>query len=297
MEICTVRVDRKICAWLGAVAVGLGVAAPASAADPPEWSTPVKPFRIAGNVYYVGTKGLAAYLIVSNQGAVLMDGTTAKNAPLIERNIEAVGVPLHAVKRLMSDHAHHDHVGALAQIKRDTGALLLASAGDQWALEHGRVRGDTNYRSKPFAPIKVDRVVRDGETIQLGDVSLTAHLTPGHTPGCTSWSTTVQDRRRELNVLFLCSITVAGNILVGNRAYPEIASDYRATFRKLKTMKADIVLPSHPDLAEVIEREARREAGETDAFIDPQALPSLVAHFSAAFEAALADAREHSRPR
>jgi metallo-beta-lactamase class B len=226
-----------------------------------------------------------------------MDGTTAKNAPLIERNIEAVGVPLHAVKRLMSDHAHHDHVGALAQIKRDTGALLLASAGDQWALEHGRVRGDTNYRSKPFAPIKVDRVVRDGETIQLGDVSLTAHLTPGHTPGCTSWSTTVQDRRRELNVLFLCSITVAGNILVGNRAYPEIASDYRATFRKLKTMKADIVLPSHPDLAEVIEREARREAGETDAFIDPQALPSLVAHFSAAFEAALADAREHSRPR
>jgi metallo-beta-lactamase class B len=300
MEVCTVRTHPKICAWLGALALaaGSGLAATASAQagaasadDPPEWSTPVKPFRIAGTVYYVGTKGLAAYLIVSNQGAILLDGTTAENASLIERNIEAVGVPLHAVKRLISDHAHRDHVGALAQIKRDTGAEFLASAADTPALEHGRVRGDTHYKPKPFAPIKVDRVVRDGETIQLGDVTLTAHLTPGHTPGCTSWSTTVQDQGRQLNVLFLCSITVAGNILVGNHAYPQIASDYRATFRKLETMKADIVLPSHPDVADVIERGARREAGETDAFIDPQALPSLVAQFSAAFETALAAAR------
>jgi metallo-beta-lactamase class B len=282
-----------IFAWLWAVtlAAGLGMAARASADDPPEWSTPVKPFRIAGNIYYVGTKGLAAYLIVSSQGAILLDGTTAENAPLIERNIETVGVPLRAVKQLISDHAHQDHVGALAQIKQDTGAEFLASDGDRWALEHGRVRGDTDYKPKPFAPIKVDRVIRDGETIELGDVRLTAHLTPGHTPGCTSWSTTVQDQGRPLKVLFLCSITVAGNILVGNRAYPRIVSDYRATFRKLATMKADIVLPSHPDIADVIEHEARREAGETDAFIDPQALPSLVAQFSAAFEADLAAAR------
>jgi metallo-beta-lactamase class B len=284
---------RRICACLTALALaaGLGISAPASADDPPEWSTPVKPFRIAGTVYYVGTKGLAAYLIVSNQGAILLDGPTAENALLIERNIEAVGVPLHAVKRLISDHAHWDHVGALAQIKRDTGAEFFASAGDRWALEHGRVRGDTNYTPKPFAPITVDHVVRDGEVIQLGDVTLTAHLTPGHTPGCTSWSTTVQDQSRHLSVLFLCSITVAGNILIGNHAYPEIASDYRATFRKLETMNADVVLPSHPDLADVLEREARREAGEPDAFIDPQALPSLVSHFRAAFEAALKAAR------
>jgi len=133
-------------------------------------------------------------------------------------------------------------------------------------------------------------LVRDGEAIPLGEVTLTAHLTPGHTPGCTSWSTTVQDQRRQLNVLFLCSITVAGNILVGNHAYPEIASDYRATFRKLQNLKADILLPSHPDVAHVMEREARFEAGDTDAFIDPQALPSLVAHFSSAFETAFSAA-------
>jgi metallo-beta-lactamase class B len=248
-------------------------------------------FQYSGKVYYVGTKGLAAYLIVSNEGAILLDGTTAENAPLIERNIEQVGTPLHAVKRLISDHAHPDHVGALAQIKQDTGAEFWASAGDTWALEHGRVRGDTHYKPEPFAPIKVDHVVRDGETMHLGDVTLTAHLTPGHTPGCTSWSMTVQDQGRQRDVLFLCSITVAGNVLVGNHAYPKIASDYRATFRKLETLKADIVLPSHPDIADVIERGARREAGEKDAFIDPQLLPSLVAHYSAAFETELAAGR------
>jgi len=289
----SVKTHQKICAWLAtlALAAGLGMASPPSTDDPPEWSTPVRPFRIVGNVYYVGTKGLSAYLIRSSEGAILLDGTTAENAPLIERNIEAVGVPLHAVKRLISDHAHWDHVGGLAQIKQDTRAEFWASAGDTWALEHGRVRGDTNYRPKPFAPIQVDRVVPDGEKLQLGDVTLTAHLTPGHTPGCTSWSTTVQDQGRPLDVLFLCSITVAGNILVGNHAYPQIASDYRTTFRKLETMKPDIVLTSHPELAGVIERGARREAGEANAFIEPQALPSMVADFSQAFETALAAAR------
>ena len=286
----------KLCGWLAASALytGLGMTGPAFADQPAQWSMPVKPFRIAGNIYYVGTKGLAAYLIISNRGAILLDGTTPENAPLIERNIETVGVPLHSVKILLSDHAHQDHVGGLAQIKRDTGAEFAASAADTWALEHGRVRGDTDYKPKPFAPIKVDRVVHDGDPIQLGDVTVTARLTPGHTPGCTSWSTLVQDQGRTLNVLFLCSITVAGNILVGNHAYPQIASDYRATFRRLKTMKADIVLPSYPELVHVIEREERREAGEANAFIDPHELPALVAEFSAAFETAFA-AAAHTR--
>jgi metallo-beta-lactamase class B len=137
----------------------------------------------------------------------------------------------------------------------------------------------------------VDRTVRDEETIQLGEVTLTAHLTPGHTPGCTSWSTTVQEGDKQLNVLFLCSITVAGNILVGNHAYPEIVSDYQETFDKLATMKTDILLTSHPAMAHVLEREARRKGGVPDAFIDPLALPSLVAESREAFEASLAAPR------
>ena len=265
--------------------------APAAAADPPEWSTPVAPFRIAGPIYYVGTQGLASYLIVTRQGAILLNGTTAANAALIEGNIARVGVALPDVRFLISDHAHDDHVGALARIKRDTGAAFVASAGDRWALEHGRARGDTTYRPRRFAPIRVDRMIGDGETLALGDVTLTAHLTPGHTPGCTSWSMPLTDQGRTLDVLFLCSLTVAGNVLVGNRAYPGIVADFRRTFRKLATLRADILLPSHPDMAEVLGREARREAGETDAFIDPQALPSLVAAQRAAFRAALAAAR------
>jgi len=274
-----------------AMATAMGAVSAAKASDPPEWSAPVQPFQIAGGVYYVGTKGLAAYLIVSKQGAILLDGTTAENAALIERNIQAVGVPLHSVKLLISDHAHPDHVGALTQIKRDTGAKFLASAGDTWALTHGRARGDFNYTPQPFPPIKVDRNVGDGETIRLGETTLTAHLTPGHTPGCTSWSTTVKEGGRPLNVLFLCSITVAGNILVGNHAYPEIVSDFRETFDKLAMMKADILLTSHPEMAQVLEREARREGGMPDAFVDPSALPSLVAESRAAFETSLAAAR------
>jgi len=272
--------------------MAVAVASPVLAADPPAWSAPVKPFHIAGPVYYVGTKGLAAYLILSEQGAILLDGTLARNAALVERNIQSLGVPLRRVKLLISDHAHEDDVGALAQIKRDTGARFLASAGDRWALEHGRSRGDTNYGIRRFPPIKVDGIVGEGQVIRLGGIALTAHLTPGHTPGCTSWSMTIQDGGAPRRVLFLCSITVAGNILVGNRAYPDIARDYRATFAKLAAMSADILLTSHPEMADVLDREARRKAGSANAFIDPAALPALVATSRKAFEEALAKARK-----
>jgi len=158
------KIGHKFRMGLRAIATIMAVtaASPVLAADPPEWSASVKPFRIADNIYYVGTKGLAAYLIVSKQGAVLLDGTLAKNATLIERNIQSVGVPLRDVKLLISDHAHDDHVGALAQIKRDTGARFLASAGDRWALEHGMNRGDTNYGVRRFPPVKVDGIVGEG---------------------------------------------------------------------------------------------------------------------------------------
>lgn len=272
-------------------------ASPAAAANPPEWTEPVKPFRIEGNIYYVGTKGLAAYLIVSTRGAILLDGTLPENAALIERNIQSLGVPLRQVRLLISNHAHDDHVGALAKIKRDTGARFMASAGDSWALEHGMARGDTNYGIRRFPAVKVDGIVRDGQVIHLGDVALTAHLTPGHTPGCTSWSTTINrtDSAAPRSVLFLCSVTVAGNKLVGNRAYPQIVRDFRATFAKLAAMRADILLTSHPEMAEVLERQARRNADAVDAFVDPATLPALVAEYRADFEASLAKARKSGK--
>lgn len=279
-----------------AMVVAGAMAQPVLAHDPPEWSEPVKPFHIAGNVYYVGTQGLAAYLIKSDEGAILLDATLAENASQIERNIESLGVPLREVKLLLSDHAHVDHVGAMAQLKRDTGARFLASEGDRWALENGRNEGDNNYGVMPFDPIPVDEVISDGQQVRLGDVTLTAHLTPGHTRGCTSWSMTVDDRGTPRQVLFLCSITVAGNTLVGNKAYPGIADDYRATFAKLAAMRADIVLTSHPEMADVLERAGKRDAGEVDAFVEPGLLSTLVTDFKAAFEDALKEQEAAKRP-
>jgi metallo-beta-lactamase class B len=265
--------------------------------QPASWTTAVAPFQIVGNadgaVYYVGSKGLSAYLITSPQGAVLLDGTLAENAPLIERNIEAVGLPLHAVKLLISDHAHNDHVGALARIKKDTGAPFAASAGDRWALEHGQPRGQTDYTPTGWAPIAVDRVVHDDDTVRVGSMTLTAHLTPGHTPGCTSWSTTVREGGRPVDVLFLCSITVAGNVLLGNAVYPRIASDYDATFAKLAGMRADVVLTSHPEVADVLGRQARHQAGRPNPFIDPGALQAIVVAARGEFEAAFKTAVLH----
>jgi len=281
-----------------AALVSWSAAACVWAAQPPEWTQPIKPFRIAPGIYYVGTRGLAAYLITSGDGAILLDGTLKENAALIERNIEAVGVTLPKVKLILSDHAHSDHVGAIAQIKRDTGAQFDASAEDTLALERGRPRSDTNYVPTPFPSVKVDNVIRDGQSVSVGDAVLTAHLTPGHTAGCTSWTTTVREASRVLNVLFLCSITVAGNVLVGNRAYPAITADYEKTFAKLATMKADIVLTSHPEIADVMGRQSRVEAGDRNAFIDPAALPRIVAESKEDFEQALAKAQHQaSAPR
>jgi len=258
---------------------------------PAAWRKPVKPFRIVGDIYYVGSEGLAAYLIKSPQGAILLDGTLAENAAMIERNIEALGVPLNQVKLLLSDHAHNDHVGALAQIKRDTGASLAAGAGDRWALEHGQPPGQVDYTPFPFPPVKVDRAVRDEETVQVGPNVLTAHSTPGHTPGCTSWSMTVQEGGRPVDVIFLCSITVAGNVLVGNTAYPGIVDDFRSTFAKLAATKTDVVLTSHPEIADVLGREARWKPGQPNPFIDPVVLAAIVATARENFGTALKTAR------
>lgn len=273
-----------------ALLVSGALTASASAGPPADWTVPIKPFHIVDNIYYVGTEGLAAYLIVSEQGAVLLDAPFAANAEQIERNIESIGVPLPDVRLLLSSHAHADHVGAMAALKRDTGARYLASAGDRWALENGRNQGDNNYGVQPFEPIKVDEIIGDGQKVRLGDIELTAHLTPGHTAGCTSWSMTVNDRGTPRELLFLCSITVAGNTLVGNRSYPAIVEDFRATFAKLGAMHADIVLSGHPDTTGILERQERRTSGDQDAFVDPGLLVRLVDEHKAGFEETLSKA-------
>jgi metallo-beta-lactamase class B len=269
--------------------LALSLAAPVAAAlDPPAWTEPTPPFRVVGNIYYVGSKGLAAYLIKSPRGLVLLDGTMAENVPQIERNIAALGFRLKDVRLLLNSHAHFDHAAGLAQLKRDSGAKLWASAADREALETGRPPSITSYGLVTFPPIKVDGVLTGGKAVRLGGIALTPLITPGHTPGCTTWTMTTVERGRRLRVVFPCSLTVAGNRLVGNSGYPGIVADFRRTFPLVAALSADVVLPAHPEGVDLLGRRTRRDAGDAAAFMMPGLLPKLAADARTAFEAELA---------
>lgn len=262
-------------AALALAALSLTAAAPAN--DPPAWTRPTAPFHIVGNIYYVGTEGLASYLIATPKGLILLDATMAENVPAIEANIKALGFKLSDVRILLNSHAHFDHAGGLAAMKRDTGAALDAMEGDVWALENGKHFGDQNYVGT-FTPVHVDRHLQDGDTVSLGGVTMTALLTAGHTHGCTTWTMTVRLKSGAKRMVFPCSLSVAGNVLYGNKSYPGIVADYRASFKRLGAMKADIVLTAHPELSGVMERKASGK------WLTPDLLPKMVAESRAAFD-------------
>ena len=279
-------------AWLAAAALPVLLAAtpPAPPVPPSQagWSAPAPPFHVIGNISYVGTQGIAAYLIRTPAGAILIDSTTRRGGRTVARNILALGVPLDQVKVMVSTHAHFDHVGGSALLKRLTNATLYSSGGDRQAMTSGLHQGDNRSGQGRFPPVPVDRSLQDGQSIQLGGSRLTALLTPGHTPGCTSWTMVVHEEGRPLSVIFPCSLTVAGARLKDNKTYPEIVGDFRRSFARLRRIKADVVLTAHPDVAEVHQRAARRDAGEKDAFIDPALFPRMVAQAQQAFERELA---------
>ena len=266
----------------------LGLATSAQAMDiPAEWTAPQKPFRIVGDTYYVGTQELAAYLIASPKGDVLIDGTLEKNVPQIEANIRALGFKLSDIRLILNTHAHFDHAAGIAQLKKDTGARFAASAGDKPILESGTISfGPTADMHYP--PVKVDQVVKDGETLSAGDVRITAHLTPGHTPGCTSWTWNVSEGGKSYRVIDICSVSVAGNPLVNNKAYPGIVSDYRASIARLKAIHADVFLAPHAGFYDPQARLAARKPGGPNPFIDSGALRSFMTKADAAFETELA---------
>lgn len=251
-----------------------------------EWNQPFEPFRIAGNVHYVGTRGLAAYLIADPAGHILIDGGMEESAARIAANIRKLGFRLADVKIMLVNHAHWDHSGGLADLKRLSGAKLLASAADKPDLESGRVA----YRSDvaPAAPVRVDRVIRDGEEIRLGAIRLVTHLTPGHTKGCTSWTLRTKEAGRPIEILFACSLTTAGQKLVNDPGYPNAVADFRASFAKLKALKSDVYLNYHPSFFDMEAKRARQLAGEPLAFIDAAELPARIAAAEAAFEQELA---------
>lgn len=251
------------------------------------WNRRAEPFTIVGNVHYVGVAGLGAYLITTPEGHILIDGALPESAPRIIESIRQLGFEPTDIRYLLNTHAHVDHAGGLAEIQAVTGARIIASEGDRGALEAGRHHGLTNYGTWWFPPVHVDQIVADGEAIKLGDVRMTAIITPGHTAGCTNWSLPVQDGVRELTVFFFCSASIGGNRLVGNTEYPGIVDDYRHTFDRLERVEADVVLANHPEVADLFERRDQQIAGDDDSFVDPAALGEIIKAFRESFESGL----------
>jgi metallo-beta-lactamase class B len=266
------------------------------AQENPEWTTPHAPFRVMGNVYYVGSKDLASYLIVTPQGDILINSNLTTSVPLIKKSIEALGFHFSDVKILLISHAHFDHDAGSAEIKRLTGAKYMVMDADVPVVESGG-RSDFQYGSSPedlYPAAKVDRILHDGDEVKLGGVVLVAHKTAGHTKGCTTWTMKVQDGGESHNVVIVGSPNVnPGYKLVGNAAYPGIAQDYEATFRTLKSLPFDVFLGAHGAYFDMEAKYARMNAGGANVFIDPDGYKSYVADREQAFHKELAKQSSH----
>lgn len=264
----------------------------------PDWFEETDPFRVVGPVYHAGVRGLNVYLIATDDGHILLDGGLPSTAPIILRNIRALGFDPDDVVYLINSHAHYDHSGGLAELKARTGATFVASAADRPALEGGYYEGSAADASLSAPQVAVDRTIADGEALTLGGVRLTARLTPGHSPGCTSWEMEVEEFGRNLTVLFFCSATVAANRLVDPPQYDGIVEGYRRTFAVGRDWRPDVFLANHPYGTGMWDRLERREAGDAEAFVDREIFPAYLRRLEEAFERALAQQKaDAGRPR
>ncbi|QIG94280.1 MULTISPECIES: BJP family subclass B3 metallo-beta-lactamase [unclassified Bradyrhizobium] len=253
-----------------------------------KWTAPFEPFQLIGNIYYVGTDGIAVYIIKTPQGLILMDTAMQQSTGMIKDNIAKLGFKVADIKEILNTHAHLDHTGGFAEIKQETGAQLIAGERDKPLLEGGYYPGDEKNTDLGFPPVKVDRTVKEGDKVTLGDVTLTAHTTPGHSPGCTSWEMTVKDGNQERTVLFFCSGTVALNRLVGRPTYTGIVDDYRSTFAKVKGMKVDVLLGPHPEVYDMQAKRAQMKDGAPNPFVKPGENASYVAGLEQDFDKQIA---------
>jgi len=257
------------------------------------WNKPVAPFRIAGNLYYVGAIEITSYLITTPEGHFLLDGGFVETAPQIEHNIAELGFKLTDVKFLLNSHAHYDHAGGLAELKKVTGAKFLASGGDAPLLRSGG-HGDFRFGDTlTFPPIAPDQIVHDGEAIRLGNQMMVAHLTPGHTKGCTTWTTKIRDGDKVYDVVFVGSQSALDYKFVGQESYPGITADFERSFALLNHLPCDIFLASHGSFFHFVEKHERLLRGDANAFIDPKGYKAYLRESEQEFRDKLARQRPH----
>ena len=242
----------------------------------PSWRQPFDSIKIVGNVYYVGTRGLSSFLIVTPAGGIIIDSGEAESVPFIRASVEKLGFRLSDIKILLTGHAHFDHVGGHAELKRLTGAKVMVMGADREALESGVDRSALG--GPGWKPVAIDRVLKDGDTVTLGGVTLTAHLTPGHTQGCTTWTMEAGQDGKKYQVAFTGSVTINEGVhLVGNTRVPAIAEHYAQAFRVLHGIKADVFVAQHGGVF-ALEDKARRTAADprVNPFVDPDGYQRFV---------------------
>jgi metallo-beta-lactamase class B len=265
-----------------------------------DWSLPFEPRRIIGNIYYVGSNLISSFLIVTPAGHILIDTGHAQMLPQVEANIEKLGFSVKNVKIVLNSQAHIDHCGGFADFKRHSGAIIVASKlAEEQMMQGGK--GDyantgayANGDDLGYEPIEADRIIADGDRVELGGVSLTAILTPGHTKGCTSWTMRANENGKEYDVLFLCGLTVSPYKLTNNAKYPNIARDARNSILRLRAVRADVLLAAHGFWFDLESKAARQGTGGPNPFIDPNELCRHLTEMEKELEQAL---QAQERPR
>ena len=262
-----------------AVCAAPGLVVPAPAQIKPEWTNNHKPFRIVGNLYYVGSEDLAAYLVTTPQGSILINANLATSPPQIKANVEALGFKFADIKILLNSQAHYDHAAGTDEIKRLTHAKVEVMQGDVPLMESG-ARKDFYFYNQPeffFTAVKVDHVLHDGEQVKLGGTTLTAHLTAGHTLGTTTWTLPITDAGRTYNVLIFGGATaLEPSNLIDNPRYPTQAADLTRTFQTLHSLPCDIFLGAHGDYFGMKKKYPLLQPGQPNPFIDPAGYKAYV---------------------
>jgi len=251
---------------------------------PDDMTTPFPPHKIIGNIYYVGARSLASFLVVTPQGNILINSAYERNIPLILKSVEQLGFKLSDTKILLGSHAHADHQEGDALFKQLTGAQVMAMAEDVPALENMKPGGK---------PHPIDKVLHDGDEVTLGGSTLVAHLTPGHTRGCTTWTMKVEEAGKTYNVVIICSLGVnPGFKLVNNADVPQIADEFTRAFETMRSLPCDVPLGSHPGMYNMEEKYAKLEKGGPNPFIDPVGYKTEIDIDEAMFHAVLDQQRK-----
>jgi len=256
-----------------------------SAADLRDWNQPFPPHRIAGNLYYVGSNYLACFLVTTKAGHILINTGFEQTVPLIRQGVEQLGFQFSDIRILLASQGHQDHVAGHALVRKLTGAKVFVMRGDEGVVRDGGA-SDFYYADRMrWAPCPVDRVLSDGDKVELGGTTLIAHRTAGHTKGCTTWTMTVTEDGKPLQVVIVGGVGVnPGFRLVANAQYPSMAEDFAATFRTLAGLDCDIFLGAHGAYYGLAEKYARSRTEGWKAFVDPDGYRSFVARSEQAFK-------------